>query len=141
MGRLGAPTRRERIFREYMKEKIEELKILLFREYMRKGKVKKTMGIKIKNIIDSYEDYYLVECEDGSICSIDKENHNAYIDYIRNLINGTELNNDELIKKIKMINKIPDKGYMIGYQRMYTAGIEYLRIYKIYSNGEVIEWI
>ena len=98
------------------------------------------MGIKIKNIIDSYKDYYLVECEDGGICSIEKENHNAYIDYIINLINGTELNNDELIKKINMINKIPDKGYMIGYQRMYTDGIEYLRIYKIYSNGEVTEW-
>lgn len=30
----------------------------------------------------------------------------------------TSLSNDELIKKIKMINKIPEKGYMIGYNKI-----------------------
>lgn len=109
---------------------------------MRKGKVK-IVSIEIKNIIDSYENYYLVKCEDGSICSIEKEfiHPNAYINYIANLRNETELSNDELIKKIKMINKIPEKGYMIGYNKIDRNGIEYLQIYRINPWGGMVEWI
>lgn len=98
------------------------------------------MSIGIKNIIDNYETYYLVECEDGSICSISKEDpycSPVYIDYIKKLMNETELGADELIDKIKKINKLDDTEYKIGYKRVSDNKIQ---IYIIFPDGKIMEW-
>lgn len=97
------------------------------------------MSIGIKNIIDNYENYYLVECEDGRICSISKEDPYcsiAHINYIKKLINETELGADELIDKIKKINKLDIKG-KIGYKRVSDSKIQ---IYLIFPDGKIMEW-
>ena len=97
------------------------------------------MSIEIKNIIDDYDNYCLAECEDGHICLIEKGDpyyDHIHIDYIHKLINETEVGTDELIDKIKKINKL-DIKYKIGYKRI---GDSKIQIYIIFPDGKIMEW-